>query len=133
MKVCDELPVTVEMVTLRLDGHRRSKLPATHAGKPPFSSTLCLLYVGLHATLLTCASAGFRRTSKEIDEVRRAAEMLSILRKRILRRIPDVQTEFGGWEYDHMIPEEKDTIRRAWEEDIDIGNGVGRRAIWDER
>ena len=37
MTICDELPTTVEMVTLRLDRHCRLKLPATYVCKPPFS------------------------------------------------------------------------------------------------
>ena len=85
--------------------------------------------MGLHAVVLSSASAGFRRTFREINNVKRAAELLSILRKRILRRIPDIQTEFGGWEYHRMIPEDKDTLRRAWEEDVDLRDGFRRRAV----
>ena len=43
-----------------------------------------------------------------------------------------MQTEFGGWEYDRMIPEDKETIRRAWEEDVESGDPVRARAIWKE-
>lgn len=57
--------------------------------------------------------------------------MIATLRKRVLRRIPDVQTELGGWD-DEMIPEDRDTVRRIWDEDVDLGNGVRRRAMWNE-
>ena len=58
--------------------------------------------------------------------------MICTLRRSILRRIPHIQTKFGGWEYDHMIPEDKDIIRRAWEEDVEFGDIVQARGIWNE-
>ena len=95
MDICDELPTTLQVVSLLLSYLCRLKLPGTFR-------------------------EGFRRGRREIREVGRAAELLSTLRKRVLRRIPGVETHFGGWEYDHMIQEDKDTVLRAWEEDVDL-------------
>ena len=97
MDICDVLPTTLQTVSLHLTRHCRLRL----LGAFSFSE-------------------GFRRGRIEIREVKRAAEMLSMLRKRILRRIPGVETRFGGWQYDHMIQEDKDTLLRAWEEDVDL-------------
>ena len=95
MNICDELPTTLQVVNLFLDRRCRLALPGNF-------------------------SRGFRRGRREIRNVARAAEMLSTLRKRILRRIPGVETHFGGWQYDIMIQEDKATLLRAWEEDVDL-------------
>ena len=48
MTIRDALPLTVEMVTLRLDGHCRLKLPVTYPCKRPlFLSVLRLFYLDL--------------------------------------------------------------------------------------
>ncbi|KAL8787993.1 MAG: hypothetical protein Q9195_007537 [Heterodermia aff. obscurata] len=95
MSICDELPTKLRRVSLRLDWFCRLELPEHVNGV-------------------------FVRGRKEIKNVARAAELLSALRKRILRRIPGVKILFGGWAYDKMIQEDKATILRAWEEYVDL-------------
>ena len=62
----------------------------------------------------------FARTPEHIRRVKLAASLIEVLRKRVLRRIPGVQTSFCGWAYDCMIQEDKILIERAWEEHVDL-------------
>lgn len=94
MSICDELPTTLQVVNLLIDRDCRLRSP-----------DFMIRYL--------------KRSRKKIPTVERTAELLSTLRKRILRRIPGVKTHLGGWN-DNMIQEDKATIQRAWEEDVDL-------------
>ena len=61
-----------------------------------------------------------RRTKEQIRNVMWVAEMLSMLRKRNLRRIPGIQTKIAGPRYDDMFQEDKTIVDQTFEEDIDL-------------
>lgn len=62
----------------------------------------------------------FVRTEQQIRNVKRAAEMLSVFRKRILRRIPGIRTQLAGPEYDELIEEDKEFVDQAFDEYVDL-------------
>ena len=88
MSICDELPTTLQAVSIVIEEHWR---------------------------FCTYAEA----TETKIRNLARAADLLSTLRKRVLRRIPGVKTFFGGMVYEHMSQEDRAFVRRAWDEDVD--------------
>ena len=94
MAICDELPTTLRVVNLLIDR-------GVFLKSPDF--------------LIRCWSRG----REKVPTVGRIAELLSTLRKRILRRIPGVETHLGGWN-DNVTQEDKATIQRAWDEDVDL-------------
>ena len=91
MSICDELPTTLQAVSLAI-------------------SQQCQL----HVSILGGA------TRKKIRNLTRAADLLSTLRKRVLRRIPGVETFLGGRKYEHLDQETREFLQRAWDEDVDL-------------